>query len=176
MDLGSDITLQLVGDQNPWRIAQALEMLAEESLGRLLIAPALHGDIQGVAVLVNCAPEAMVCALDRQHDLIKMPFVAPSWLTPTQFIGILLAETQRPLADCLEGHDYTPACHQLFDVAKAQRKPEVEPCHMADDFPGLEEAAVKLGTCHPGILERRGWQQQLVSTARAIFIIGFTSV
>lgn len=109
-----------------------------------------------MAVLVDRAPELMVLALDRQNYLVEMPFVAPSWLTPTQLVGILLAEPQSPLADRLVGHDDTPAGHQLLDVAKAQRKTEVEPHHMADDLARVTEAAVKLGICHPSILKRHG--------------------
>lgn len=117
-----------------------------------------------MAFLVDCAPEIMVLTFDRQHDLVEMPFVAPSWLTPTQLIGILLAEPQSPLADRLVGHDDTPAGNQLFDVAKTERKTEVEPYYMADDLARVTEAAVKLGICHPGILTRHGAAQQVDTT------------
>jgi len=62
-------------------------------------------------------------------------------LAPAKFIGISLAELQRPLADRLIADD-NAAGHQFFDVAKTQRKPEVEPHHMAYDFPRVAEAAV----------------------------------
>nr|QBM06455.1 Tn3 family transposase [uncultured bacterium] len=85
---------------------------------------------------------------------------APSWLTSAQLSSVLLAEPQSPLANRLVSHDDTPACHQFLDVAKAQREPEVEPHHMADDLPRVAETAVKLRTCHLIILSRRGrlWQ------------------
>jgi len=51
-----------------------------------------------MAFLVDRAPEVMMLALDRQNYLVEMPFVAPSWLTPTQLIGTLPAEPQSPLA------------------------------------------------------------------------------
>ena len=117
-----------------------------------------------MAVLIDRAPEAMVLTLDRQHDLVEMPFVAPSWPTLTQLIGILLAEPQRPLADRLVGNDDTPAGHQLCNVAKAQRKPEVEPRHVADDLTRIADAAVKLILCHPGNLKEHDRLRQLDST------------
>lgn len=73
-----------------------------------------------MAVLVDRAPEVVLLSLDRQNYLVEMSFVTLSWLTPTQLIGILLAEPLSPLADRLVGHDDTPAGNQLFDVAKAQ--------------------------------------------------------
>jgi hypothetical protein len=45
LSLGSGIALKLVGNQNPWGIAQALEKLAKESFCRLPVAPALHEDV-----------------------------------------------------------------------------------------------------------------------------------
>ena len=56
-----------------------------------------------MAILIDCAPEIMVLVLDRQHNLVEMPFIAPSWLTSAQLIGKLLAESQRPLPDRLIG-------------------------------------------------------------------------
>ena len=58
-----------------------------------------------MAVLIDGAPEVMMFALDRQCDLVKMPFVAAPRLTSAQLGGILLAEPQSPLADRLVGDD-----------------------------------------------------------------------
>jgi len=45
LNLGGGITLELVGNRNPWRIVQAPEKLAKESFHGLPVAPALHEDI-----------------------------------------------------------------------------------------------------------------------------------
>jgi hypothetical protein len=147
-NLGSGITLELVSNQNPWRIAQTLEQLAEESFGRLSTAVPLHEDIQDMSVLIDCALEVMVLALGRQHHLVEVPFVSPSWLTSAQLIGKLLAKSQRPLPDRLPGKDDASACHQLLDIAKAQQERKVEPHHMAYDLARIAEAAVKSSVCH----------------------------
>ena len=47
---------QLVGDDHPRHVAQALEQLAEKSLGRHRVAARLHQDVEHVAVLVDRAP------------------------------------------------------------------------------------------------------------------------
>ena len=64
-----------------------------------------------------------------------------------------LAELQCPLADRLVGDDDATAGHQFLDVAKAQRKPEVEPHHVADELGRKAEAAVNLEIFHPATLQ-----------------------
>jgi hypothetical protein len=80
--------------------SKTLKKLAKESFGRLSVALALHDDIQDMAILIDCAPEVMVLALDRQHDLVE-----------GATHGKLPAKPQSPLADRLAGHDDTPAGH-----------------------------------------------------------------
>ena len=148
------VTLQLVSDQDLWRVPQALEMLTEESFRCLPVVPALHEDIEPMTLLVDSAPEVMVLSLDRQHDLVEMLFIAPLRLTPAQFIGISLAELQCPLPNRLVGYDDAATCHQILNVAETQRKPEVERHHVADDFRRIAEAAVELWICHPASLQK----------------------
>jgi len=61
-----------------------------------------------------------------------MPFVASLRLTPAQLVGVSLAELQRPLADRFVGHDDASTGHQFLDIAKTQRKPEIQPNDVAD--------------------------------------------
>ena len=82
-----------------------------------------------------------------------MLFVPALRLTPAQFIGISLAELQCPLADHLVADDDATAGHQLLDVAKTQRKPEVETHHMADDLGRKAQAAVNFGLFQPATLQ-----------------------
>ena len=111
LDSGHDVhlrcgvTLQFVGDQHPRCVTQALEELAEKAFCCLPVAPALHEDVKHVTILIDCTPEVVMLALDGKHDLVEMPFVPALRLTPTQFIGISLAELQHPLADRLVRDD-----------------------------------------------------------------------
>src|SRR4051794_2932207 len=81
------VALELVGDDHPRRILQALQQLAEEALGGFGIAPALHQNIEHVAVLVNGTPEIVLLATDAEKDLIHEPFVARSGPTSLQRVG-----------------------------------------------------------------------------------------
>ena len=96
-----------------------------------------------MTVLIDCTPEVMMLPLDREHHLVEMSFVPALRLFPAKFIGISLAELQRPLSNRLVCDDDAPAGHELFYVAKTQREPEVEPHDMADEFRQVAESAVE---------------------------------
>jgi hypothetical protein len=72
-----------------------------------------------MVILTDVALEVKVLAFGRQHDLVKMSFVAAPRLTSAQLSSVLLAEPQRPLADRIVSHGDTPAGDQLLDVARA---------------------------------------------------------
>jgi hypothetical protein len=58
---------QLVGHHDARRPALLLQELAQQPLGRLLVAPALDQGIEHEAVLVDRAPQVVLLARDR-HD------------------------------------------------------------------------------------------------------------
>lgn len=72
-----------------------------------------------------------------------MQFVPAPRLTQAKFIGLPLAELQRPLVHRLVRDDDAAAGHQLFYVAKTQREPKVEPHDLTDDFGRVAQAAVE---------------------------------
>lgn len=82
------------------------------------ITPAVHKHIERMPLLIDCAPQVMVLALDRQNNLVEMPFVAAPRLSPAQLVGISLAELQRLLPDRLIGHDDASTSHQFLDIVK----------------------------------------------------------
>jgi hypothetical protein len=51
--LGRAIAFELIRDDHPWHVGQALEQLAEELLRGLLIPPTLHQNFQHVAILID---------------------------------------------------------------------------------------------------------------------------
>jgi hypothetical protein len=55
---------------------QALEQLAEKLLRRVLIASALHENVEHVIILIDSPPQVMPLTIDCQEDLVQMPFVA----------------------------------------------------------------------------------------------------
>jgi len=76
LPLGGSITVQLVRDDDPWSILAPLEQLAEEFLCDLLVPPALHQDIEHLALLIHRPPEVVAFAMNGQKHLIQMPLVA----------------------------------------------------------------------------------------------------
>lgn len=58
------VNLQLVGDQYPRRVTQALEELAEKAFCRLSVTSALHENVEHMAILNDCTPQIIVRSLD----------------------------------------------------------------------------------------------------------------
>src|SRR5687768_14997990 len=75
LPLGRPIAFELVRDDHPRHIPAALEQLAEEFLGRVLVPPTLDQDIQDMTVLIHRPPEIVACATNRQEYLIQVPLV-----------------------------------------------------------------------------------------------------
>jgi hypothetical protein len=56
-------------------------------------------------------------AVNRQENLVQIPFVTGSRPAATEFVGVVLTELATPFADGLVGHDNTPFKQQFLDVA-----------------------------------------------------------
>jgi hypothetical protein len=56
---GDTIGCKFIGHNHPRHIAQALQQLAKEALGRLRVASALDQNVAHVSMLVNSPPEIM---------------------------------------------------------------------------------------------------------------------
>jgi len=128
-----------------WHVLEPFEQLAEKLLGSLLVAPALHQDIQHAIVLVNHAPQVMALAIDGQKDLAQVPFIPWLGTSTLQLICIVLPKLQTPLADGFMGDVDTASTEQLLHIAIAQGEALVEPDDMADDFAGKAVMLVVLG-------------------------------
>jgi hypothetical protein len=76
LPFGSGVAPQLVGDEHTRRSTLLLEELAEQTLGGLLVAPALDQNIENEALLVDGTPEPMLLPGDADDVLIEVPFVA----------------------------------------------------------------------------------------------------
>src|SRR5438105_13285838 len=83
---------KLVGDHDAWRPHLLFQQLAEQPLGRLLVASALDQNIENDTGLVHGSPQPMLHPGDLEHDLIQMPFVAYPREAPADLVGELLAE------------------------------------------------------------------------------------
>jgi hypothetical protein len=112
----------------------SFEELAEELLRRLFIPPVLHQGIEHVSLLIHSALQIVAFAIDRQEDLVQMPFVPWPGTQPPKLIRILLAKLPAPLADRFVGDDDPTDEQQFFHIAVAEREAEIEPDRVADDL------------------------------------------
>jgi hypothetical protein len=111
----------------------------------VLIAPALHQDIEHVIVLIDSAPQVMALPVDRQKDLIEVPLITWLGASTLQLIRIVLPKLQTPLADGFMGHGDAALEQDLLHVAVAQREAIIEPDTMADDLTGEAMVLVAFG-------------------------------
>jgi len=108
-----DIALWLGGADHPRRTASP-PAAGEETPGGFGTAPALHQDIEHVAVLVDRRPEIALRVTDAQKHLIPQTTCRPASL---QCVGKQPAEAQAPIADALVGHDDAPGSEPFFSIA-----------------------------------------------------------
>jgi hypothetical protein len=145
LPLGCAIAFQLIREDHPGDVLQALEQLAKEFLRRLLVPPALHQDVEHVALLIHGPPEIVTLSGDGQKRLIQMPFVARTGAPTPELIGLGLAKLATPFPDGLIRHDDATGKQQLFDIPVAEAEPIVEPDAMANDFGRKAVVLVSLG-------------------------------
>jgi hypothetical protein len=141
------VALQLVRDEHPWHVGQALEQLPEEFLGGVLIPPTLDHYIQDVAVLIHGTPQIVTVSVHGEKDLIEVPLVARLGTPASELIGIRLTELSAPFADGLI-RDEDPTCEQeLFHIPVAEAEAEVQPDTVADDLSRETVVCVRVGWC-----------------------------
>ncbi len=97
----------------------------------------LYKDIQYITILIDCTPKIMQFALNLDKHLIKEPRITECSLSMPNIIGVSLTELQTPLANSHIGDNNTPSGKDFFDITKAQRKAEVYPHRITNNFIGV---------------------------------------
>src|SRR5215467_4299419 len=143
--LRGTVALELVRNDYPRHVLQALQQLAKKLLRRLLIAPALHEDVKHVIVLVDSPPQVMPLTLNGKKYLIQVPLVARSRAPVTELIGVVLPKLPAPLTDSFIGYGDATLEQQFFHIAVAQGEAIIEPDAMADDLAGEAVVLVAFG-------------------------------
>src|SRR4029077_18674942 len=139
----SAVRTELVRDHDARRCDGGFQELPYEPLRSTTVSSTLDQDVENEAILIDRAPKPVLLATDRHRDFIHMPFVAASRRALADLIGERLAELLPPLAHGLVRHA-NPARRQHFlDHTKAQRKPEIQPNGIADDFRRKAMAAIQ---------------------------------
>jgi len=145
----SIVAPQLVRNYDTGRPAPYFQQPARRANGGLLVAPALHEDVEHHAVLVHRTPEPARLAGDG-HDLAAAPPLARRRPTPPVLVGKTLPELEPTLAHGpIADHDAAGG-RDLVHVAEAQGKVEVELDRVADDLARIAIAGVArtLRPCH----------------------------
>jgi hypothetical protein len=118
--------------------------LTHQALSRLGISAALHKNLQNETVLIHGAPQPMLRATDRNNSLIEMPFIAePTGRAAADLIGESSPKFLCPQPDRLV-RDNNPSSRQhVLDHPQAERKPEIQPNGVSNDFSGKAMAAIE---------------------------------
>src|SRR6266700_3616902 len=69
LTLGGTVALPLVRHDHTRHVLQAREQRAKKLLGGVLIATALHQNVEDIIILVDSAPQVMALPIDRQKQL-----------------------------------------------------------------------------------------------------------
>ena len=134
LSVGSRIAAELVGDELPRRLARLFQNFAEEAPSGSPVSVACDQNIQHVAVLVHRSPKIMTFAADGDEHFVHVPDVAESTLSSPQSTSIGWSKLPAPGSNGLVGYGYATLREKIFDIAKAQREPMVQPDGMADDL------------------------------------------
>ena len=157
--LGRAVALELIGHEPLGTVWQPCESRADKLQRRVLVAAALHQDVEAVVVLVDRAPHVMALAMDGQKDLVEVP--RGPWLgTATlPLLGIVLPKLQTPWADGVM-RDVDPAFQEEFlHVAGAQGEASIAPDAMADDLTGTAVIVERVGSAG-GVMSGYLWRYE----------------
>ena len=133
---GGTIGSEFIGHDHPGHIAQTLQQLAKEALGRLRVAAALDQHIEHVPMLINGPPKIMQFAPDADKHLVQKPFVAGLRPPPLERLGIGSPEAQAPLADGLVADHDASRCEDQLDFTQTQAEAVIQPDRLVDDSAG----------------------------------------
>src|SRR5262245_13369368 len=113
------VAFQLIRNDHPWHVLESTEQLTKELLRRLLVAATLHQDVEHVIILIHGTPQVMALPVNRQKDLVQVPFVAWLGASTLQPIRVVLPKFPTPLADGLVCHIDTAFKEELLHVTIA---------------------------------------------------------
>lgn len=125
---------QLIGDDPPRGVRQALQPLPEDSLRRLLVSPALHQHVEDIPLLVHGSPQIVPCAMDGQKHLIQVPRIARPRVPAALLMGIGRPTFPPPRPPRVVGESDAACGPAPFDIPTAQAEAEVAPYPVATNL------------------------------------------
>jgi hypothetical protein len=132
--LGGTGALGLIRDDHSGNIPAALEQLAGECLGRVLVPSTWGSDIQDIPALIHGPPRRLALAIDGEKDLTQMPFVTGLRPPMAEPIRTLSPKLVAPSADRLTGDDHPAGAQEFFPIALAEAEPGIAPDRVAAEL------------------------------------------
>ena len=148
------IASQLVGDELQRGPALVFQDLAKEALGSSSVSVAGDQDVEHVAILIHRSPKIMALAADRDEQLVHVPDVPQSTLSPPQRAGVFRSKLPAPGSNGFVGDSDATLRQEVLHVAEAEREAMVESHGMADDF-GRKAVASIQRSHRSSVAERR---------------------
>ena len=128
------IASQPVGDElQRWPLL-VFQDLAKEAFGSFPVSVACDQDIEDITILVHGSPKIMALAADCDEQLVHVPDVTETALSPPQCPSIRWSKLSAPGSNGFVGHDDTTLGEKVLDIAKPESESMVQPNGMADNF------------------------------------------
>ncbi len=127
IDQRSAIGWQFVGDKGIRDKALFFEKFSHQFERCLLVSPGLNQDIKHFAFTIDSTPQIHALAIDGDKYLVEMPTSVRAGARPSQLVCISQTELHLPAPDALIGNVYAALGEHIFNIAKAEGKPEIEP-------------------------------------------------
>ncbi len=134
-----DAAAQFVGDDDP-RFAEPGNQSLKKPLRRFGIPTRLYRNIKNISICVDCAPQPVPLATDRDYDFIHVPLVVRSRSIPADAICKVLTKAIDPQSDRFPADNNTPRSQQVLNISRAQRQPVVRPNSVRNDLTRIAEA------------------------------------
>jgi len=123
---------QLISDQHLGSKTLLSQQLAHESERRGLIAAALDQHVEDLALMVDRSPQVHAFAGDPDDHFVEVPSAVRGGSAAAQLAGDRRAEFQNPAPHRFVGDIEPPLGQKLFDIAVAEREPQIQPYRMPD--------------------------------------------
>ena len=154
LSVGGRIASKLVGNELPGWPPLTFQNLAKEALGGFLVSMARDQDIEDIAILIHRSPKIMTFAANRDEHFVHVSDVTESTLSSPQSTSIGWSKLPAPGSNGFIGYGDATLSEQVFDIAKAQSEPMVQPHGMADDLRWEAMASIQ-GFHEPIVADRR---------------------
>jgi hypothetical protein len=137
----------IVRDQVLWREAIFLQELAHQFQRCCLIPLGLDQDIQNLSFAINGAPQIDQTSVDLEIDFVEMSChvrLRPAFAQRCCDLGSKMIDLS---SHGLIGHSDPALCQEIFDVAEAESKSDIEPDRLLNDH-GRKAMAAVTDLCH----------------------------